>query len=89
MSAPRTDERLFVAAEGDADGHSGGGVAERRDMHAFHVGDEAVCGAGLEEEDDEGGKGVYEEDCEAESDEDEEDVELLGDVVGGEREAEV
>lgn len=87
--AARTDERLFVAAEGDADGDRGGGVAEGRDVHAFHVGDESVCGGGLEEEDDEGDKGVEEEYCEAEDDEDEEDVEFLGDGVGREGEAEV
>lgn len=58
-------------------------------MHAFHVGDEAICGAGLEEEHDEGDEGVEEEDCEAKDDEDEEDVEFLGDEVGGEGEAEV
>lgn len=52
-------------------------------MHAFHVGDEAVRGAGLEEEEDEEDKRVDEENCEAEDDENEEDVEFLRDVVGG------
>lgn len=87
--AAGTDERLLVAAEGNADGHSGGGVAERRDAHGFHVRDEAICGAGLEKEDDEGDEGVDEEDCQAKNDEDEEDVEFLGNVVSREREAEI
>lgn len=84
-----TDERLLVAAEGDADGHGGGSIAEVRDLHAFHVGNEAVCGAGLEKEDDQHDEGVDEEDGEAEDDEDEEDVEFLGDEMGGEGEAEI